>query len=82
MKEPTLEEIIKARDRCAEVIAWHGEKYLPIFERLEKEISIRQEREKLLQRAVSIAQKIGTQNGTQNGTHLVVAFNRVSKYNQ
>ncbi|HEY9177505.1 MAG TPA: hypothetical protein VIN07_07440 [Flavipsychrobacter sp.] len=66
MKEPTLKEIIEARDKCATIIAKYGERYLPIFERLEKEIEIRMERQKSLEKALDIA----TQNNTQNATQI------------
>lgn len=74
-KEPTLDEIRKARDECARIISLHGESYLPIFERLENEIAQRKHQNRLLKKAL----KIGTQNGTQNGTQLKVQFFQVSK---
>lgn len=79
MKDPTLEEIIKARDRCAKIIAQYGERYLPIFERLEKEIALRQEKQALMEKALRISGKTGTQNGTQIGTHLTSLFNAQMK---
>lgn len=66
MSEPTLKQIIEARDKCAIVIAKYGECYLPIFERLEKEIEIRVERQKYLDKALKIATQNGTHFGTQN----------------
>ena len=75
MSEPTLEEIIHARNECAQIITLQGKKYLPIFERLENEISKRREQNKLLEKAL----KIGTQNGTQIGTQLTAQFFTVSK---
>ena len=75
MNEPTIEQIIEARNQCAEIIALHGEKFLPIFERLENEIAIRQKKQELLNKALYISSKIGTQKGTQNGTHLTNHFN-------
>ncbi len=75
MNEPSLNQIIKARNQCAEIIALYGERYLPIFERLENEISIREKRQKLLDKALIISSK----NGTQSGTHLVLRFNAQSK---
>lgn len=68
-KEITLEDIIQARDKCAWVIAQYGEQYLPIFERLEKEVALRKKQDELLQRAL----KIGTRKGTPDGTHLETA---------
>ena len=70
MVHPTLDEIIIARNRCAKLIAQYGEKYLPIFERLENEIEERKKYGALLDRAL----KIGTQYGTQSGTHLTEIF--------
>lgn len=46
MSEPTLDQIIYARDQCAEMIALYGEKLLPIFERLENEIKVRKKKKK------------------------------------
>jgi|GEM_PF-2690677 len=66
MQEPTLDEIITARNECAKIIATHGEQFLPIFERLEEEIELRKKRVESLNRAI----QIGTQNGTHFGTHL------------
>ena len=53
MNEPTIEQIIEARNQCAEIIALHGEKFLPIFERLENEIAIRQKKQELLVESIS-----------------------------
>ncbi len=64
MKEPSLAEIIVARDRCALIIAKYGQQYLPLFERLEKEIEAREERQKYLDKAL----KIATPNVTLNAT--------------
>ena len=66
----TLDKLTHARDRCAKIIVEYGEKYLPIFERLENEIENRRNQKNLLNRAL----EIGTRNGTQNGTHLVNVF--------
>ncbi len=66
MKEPDLKEIIEARDKCAAIIAQYGEQYLPIFERLEKEIELRMERQKYLDKALEIATRNNTQNATQS----------------
>ncbi|AXG69599.1 hypothetical protein KORDIASMS9_01824 [Kordia sp. SMS9] len=70
MQEPTLDQIIDARARCAKAIARYGEQYLPIFERLDNEIAKRVKQQSLLNKAI----EIGTQNGTQNGTHLTDIF--------
>lgn len=71
MDEPSLEEIITARDQCAYVIAKYGERYLPIFERLEKEISVRENKQKLFEKAIQLGSKNGTGNGTENGTEII-----------
>ncbi|WP_421896345.1 hypothetical protein [Marinoscillum sp.] len=75
MGNPSLKEIVAARDECARIISMYGESYLPIFERLEKEITLHQKRNRLLDKAL----KIGTQSGTQNGTQLKVRFLKASK---
>ena len=79
MSDPTTEQIVKARDKCAQIIVTYGEHYLPIFERLEKEISLREKQRELLEKAIRISGKMGTQNGTQNGTHLKFKFLKHSK---
>lgn len=66
LKDPTVRELIDARDKCAHIIAKYGERYLPIFERLEKEIGIKKEREKYLKKALEIATQNDTHNATQN----------------
>lgn len=75
-KNLTISALIQARNECAKIISECGEQYLPIFERLEKEIVMLEEREELLKRALMIGQKSGTQNGTQSGTQLRGAFSR------
>lgn len=75
MNEPTLERIIEARNRCAEIIAKYGDRYLPIFERLENEIATQKEKQKLLNKAILLGSKNSTHNSTQNGTQLTNAFN-------
>lgn len=72
--EPTLNELISARNECAVIIAQCGEQYLPIFERLEREIANHKKRQELLSRALRISSKNGTQIGTQTGTQLKLAF--------
>ncbi|MCG8483566.1 MAG: hypothetical protein MJA31_09685 [Clostridia bacterium] len=68
MGEPTKEEIIAARDRCAQIIALYGERYLPIFERLENEIALLEQQQVLLKKAICLGNKIDTQSATQNAT--------------
>lgn len=70
MDEPTYDQIIAARDQCAKIVALYGQQYLPIFERLEREIARHEEQRKMLKRALRISQEIGTRNGTQNGTQI------------
>lgn len=41
--------------RAAKIVAMHGEKYIPIFRRLEKEYEKRKERNATFQRAVEVA---------------------------
>ncbi|MEM9299158.1 MAG: hypothetical protein AAGA64_12320 [Bacteroidota bacterium] len=71
MREPTLDEIIVARDECARIIARFGDQYLPIFERLENEIEKREKDGALFRRAL----KIATQNATQSATQIRIPFN-------
>lgn len=68
MKEPTLDEIVAARNKCADIIAKYGEQYLPLFERLEREIEMREKRIVLMNRALQISAKNATQNDTQIAT--------------
>ena len=67
--EISLDEIISARDKCARIVAVFGSRYLPIFERLETELTERQKKQQLLEKALQISSASGTQSGTQNGTH-------------
>lgn len=59
--KPILNELISARNECAVIIAQCGEQYLPIFERLEREITNHKKRQELLSRALKISSKTGTQ---------------------
>lgn len=68
MNQLTLDELMTARDRCAQIIAQYGSRYLPIFERLENEIALLVQKQILLDRALSLSNIYGTQNGTPNGT--------------
>lgn len=73
MQDPTLDQIIDARARCANAIAQYGEQFLPIFERLDNEAEKRKKQQALLDKAL----KIGTHNGTQSGTHLADIFMKI-----
>lgn len=64
----SIDELTKARDRAAEIVTHYGVKYLPIFERMEREVQLKQEQERSLRRA----QHIVTQNGTHSGTQMSV----------
>lgn len=77
MNEPILDQIIKARDKCAGIISKYGTRYLPIFERLEKEIGLRQKELVLINKVHEIVKKNGTQIGIQNGTHLTGIFMKI-----
>ena len=46
----------KAYIQAANIVSLHGEKYLPIFERLEKEYQERKQRLDALDRAMQISQ--------------------------
>ena len=51
----TMERLEKCLKIAAKVVVIHGEKYLPIFERIQKEIEIRKEKDKVLDMVKSIA---------------------------
>lgn len=68
MNNITISELIKARGICACIIAQYGNKYLPIFERLDNEVSKREQQQKLLQKALTLHKQNATQNDTQNAT--------------
>lgn len=65
MSKLTIDEIREARDKCALIISKYGEKYLPIFERLDNELEMRERQQILLQKALKISTQISTQNSTQ-----------------
>lgn len=48
-------ELEKAHNQMARIVARHGEKYLPIFERLENELNEQREKYNLMQRALEAA---------------------------
>ena len=75
VKHPTYDEIINARNRCALIVATCGEEYIPIFERLEREVEKIKSKQTLYQKAL----KIGTRNGTHGGTHCRSIFSSVSQ---
>ena len=50
-------DLKKAYLQAAKVVAEHGEKYLPIFERMQEEYQIQQKKSALIKRAVSLANK-------------------------
>lgn len=53
----SLEQIKRAYHQAAKIVARYGDKYLPIFERLEKEYNERKDKVKTLKRAIQIAEK-------------------------
>ncbi|MFL0801420.1 MAG: hypothetical protein K6L80_13290 [Agarilytica sp.] len=53
----SLEQIKRAYHQAAKIVARYGDKYLPIFERLEKEYQSRKDKVKTLNRAIKIAKK-------------------------
>ncbi len=48
-------ELKKAYLQSANIVAIYGERYLPIFERLEKEYKNRKQKDDILTRAISIS---------------------------
>lgn len=53
----SLSQIKKAYYQAAKIVAQHGDKYLPIFERLENEYKDRKDKIEALNRAIKIAEK-------------------------
>ena len=53
----TAEQIFKARDYAALVVAKHGEAYLPLFERMEREVANLEKKDYALTRARRIAER-------------------------
>lgn len=62
-----LQDIIRARNKCADLIAKYGKAYLPVFERLENEIAVREKQQQLFNRALKISTQNRTHFSTQNG---------------
>lgn len=60
----TLEDVIKARDKCAAIIAKYGADYLPIFERIQMEIEKMEKNTSLYEQALQIHKKNATPNAT------------------
>lgn len=58
--------IEQARSKIARIVAQYGEKYLPIFIRLDKEYQKQLHMQEQLDKALMIATQIATQNATQN----------------
>jgi len=51
-KEPTLDELIKARHDIAIIVRRFGERFMPTFERLDAEVTAREVRDAALERAI------------------------------
>ncbi len=52
----SYKQLKKTYLQAAKIVALHGEKYLPIFERLEKEYKERKKQVNTLNRAIKLAQ--------------------------
>ncbi len=52
----SYKQLKKAYLQAAKIVALHGEKYIPIFERLEKEYNERKKQIETLNRAIKLAQ--------------------------
>lgn len=52
----SLSQIKKAYHQAAKIVARYGDKYLPIFERLENEYQGRKDKIEALKRAIKIAE--------------------------
>ncbi|MGH1404332.1 MAG: hypothetical protein ACRBDL_08810 [Alphaproteobacteria bacterium] len=57
-RDISTEELKKAYLISAKIVSLYGEKYLPIFERLESEYRKRKKSKEALQRALSVIEKI------------------------
>ena len=53
----SLAQIKRAYHQAAKIVTLYGDKYLPIFERLEKEYHDKKDKVKTLNRAIKIAEK-------------------------
>lgn len=53
--EIPMERLLKARLTAARIVARYGERFLPIFQRIDKEIRVRESRDKALSRALAMA---------------------------
>lgn len=53
----THKQIIAARNYAALVVARHGEAYLPLFERMEREVASLERKENALARALRLAER-------------------------
>lgn len=51
--EPTLEELIKMRHASAILVRRFGDKGLPLFERLDYEVNLREDRQRALDKVIS-----------------------------
>ncbi len=51
----SLSDLKKAYMQSANIVAIYGERYLPIFERLEKEYENRKQKDDMLTKAISIS---------------------------
>ena len=71
MTKPNYQEIVKARDQCAQIVARYGVRYLPIFKRLDKEAEKLTEERKILDKAILLSRKIDTQNDIQIDTQFI-----------
>lgn len=60
----TLKDVIRARDKCAALIAKYGADYLPIFERIQIEVKKMENKQALLYEALDIHSKNATPNAT------------------
>ena len=68
MKQLTIEEIRKARDKCAFFVNKYGECYLPIFERLDNELQACQSRQSSLEKALQIGTRFDTKLRSRDGS--------------
>mgnify|MGYP001314002769 CR=1 FL=1 len=53
----SLDDLQTAYEVAAQLVVDHGDQYLPLFERLDQEVQLRQERDTLKDRALAVVEK-------------------------
>jgi hypothetical protein len=71
MAEPTLDQLKRARATMAELIQAHGEKYWPLFQRLDEACRDRESRAKRLADAMALPDIFVTPSGQKAGDQVI-----------